>query len=593
MALNVTIDGYVYDDTNTLCNGTVAYQAYFYKANSGSSNSKWNNTRIVESTAYYNINLGDGDWLGQEGAVASGDVVVIVFWSPVSSDRMDVCSSLSQWSCFRIVLDGSSTYTTQVQVKPNICPNLIWSLSSTGLVDHNITVSNSSTDQHQWDFMGTTMYQRNTWYTTLMTVNAVDNSNYDWGDGHQDNDLPGTTNGTHSWTSSGDYDIELVIEDECGCTVTGTDSVRIYNNPPVPDIIMTPADPDPNEPVIFRYAGTDVDNTISGIAWVISDSGPYGNTDTLGHTGRDDDLPHTEGLGTDWCGEAADPWAFTNPGDHDVSIVISWWDGFNMQTMNYNEIFNQEVFSGPSVSFNQVPAQAELDVSVKFVNTSTNTDSVGKGLPDCTEYDWTWTDDTTTNDETNKPYSYEFERIPTTVDCSVKLCASWSDGWQTRYSCVEKAVVFETKVCVSTEDCYYNLRLTGTSDDGSISDYSWTISSGTTELGPWDEVWNSPVNIEQNPKTLCFTSVGWYKIDGYIYGTGATTTDDEILYINEVCPVTVSGTEVPVCEPEMIGHEIGKISVKIDEVLKPHMRGSYDVKPSVSTINTFPGPRNI
>ena len=592
MALNVTIDGFVYKEDNSLSASDVSYQAYFYKANSGSSNSKWNNTRVVEATGYYSVNLGDGDWLTQDGSASNGDVIIIVFWSPASSDRMDTCSSLVEWSCFRIVLDGSSTYTTQVQVKSNYCPNLNWALQGTGLVDHNITAANNSSDQHQWDFMGTNMYQRNTWYTTLMTANSVNNSDYDWGDSHQDNNQPGTTNGTHSWSASGDYDVELVIEDECGCTVTGTDSIRIYNNPPVPNIIMIPADPDPNEPVSFRYTGTDVDNTISSIAWVVGDSGSYGNTNTLADVGRDDTVPHTSGIGTDWCGQSATSGAFTNPGSHNVSILISWWDGFDTQTMNYSEAYNQRRFTGPSVSFNQVPAQAIMASGVKFVNTSTSTSRVGLGLPDCTEYDWTWTDDTITNSETDKPHSYELERIPTTVACLVKLCASWSDGWETRYSCYEKAVVFETTVSISTEDCYYILDLIGTSDDGSISDYSWTIASGTTEVGPWVDIWNSPVNIDQNHKKLCFTSEGWYKIDGYIYGTGATTTDDEIIYITEVCP-TASGIEVAVCEPDIVGHEIGKMSITVNEVLKPHMRGSYDIKPCVSTINTFPGPRNI
>ena len=591
MALNVTIDGFVYKEDGSLSVADVAYQAYFYKANSGSSSSKWNNTRIVEATGYYNINLGDGDWLTQDGSASAGDVVVIVFWSPPTADRMDVCASLDQWSCFRIVLDGSSTYTTQVQVKSNYCPNLSWSLSATGLVNHNVTAINNSTDQHQWDFMGTTMYQRNTWYTTLMSINAVDNSDYDWGDGHSDDNLSGTTNGTHSWTASGDYDVELVIEDSCGCTVTGTDTIRIFNNPPVPDITMTPANPDPNEPVSFKYSGTDVDNTITSIAWVIEDSGIYGTTNTSTSAARDDDVPHTEGRGTDWCGESTQSGAFTNPGSHKVSIVISWWDGFNTQTMNYEEYFDQRVFTGPSISFDQVPAQATLASGVKFVNTSTNTSRVGLGLPNCTQYDWTWTDGLITDGATDKPYGFEFERVPNSVDCSVKLCASWSDGWQTKYTCHEEAVVFKTTVTITEEDCYYKLNLIGTSNDGTISGYSWTVSSGTTENGPWVEVWNSPTNMDQNPKTICFTSVGWYKIDGYIYG-GGTTTDSEIIYITEVCPATVSGT-VPVCEPEMEGHEIGNVNIKIDEVLKPHMRGQYDMKPCVTTINTFPSPRNL
>jgi hypothetical protein len=328
MALNITIDGFCYKGDGSLSSSDVAYQAYFYKANAGSSPSKWNNTRIVENTGYYNINLGDGDWLTQDGSATSNDVVIVVFWSPTSADRLDACIELVEWSCFRIILDGSSTYTTQAQVRPNICPNLVWSLQPTGLVSTSVTATNNSTDTHQWNFMGTTFYQRDTWYTTLMTINAVNNSVYDWGDTTQ-NTYPGAGNGAHSWSAPGDYDIELVIEDDCGCTVTGTDQIRIYNRPPVPNIIMIPADPDPDTPVNFQYSGTDVDDTITNITWLIEDDGAYGSTDTFSATNaRDAIVPHTEGEGTAWCGNDASSGAFTNPGNHPVGIEISWWGRF-------------------------------------------------------------------------------------------------------------------------------------------------------------------------------------------------------------------------------------------------------------------------
>ena len=246
MALNITFDGYTHFDDDSYGNLNIKYQAYFHHVNGGSSASKWNDVRTVSNLGYYSCNLGDLAWLGQEGNVASGDVVVMVFWSPTTSDRMDSCASLIEWSCFRILLDGSDVYTTQVQIKPNICPNLIWSLQIDGLVNENISTTNGSGDTHQWNFTGinkpTThiMYQINDWYTNLMTANAVDNTDYDWDDGNQDNNLSGASNSSHSWTSAGDYTVEIVIEDDCGCTVTGTDSIRIKNNPPVPNSVRFP-----------------------------------------------------------------------------------------------------------------------------------------------------------------------------------------------------------------------------------------------------------------------------------------------------------------------------------------------------------------
>jgi hypothetical protein len=534
MALNITMDGFVYMESGSLSSSNVAYQAYFYKSNAGSSPSKWNNKRIVEATGYWNINLGDGDWLTQDGSASSGDHIIIVFWNPASADRMDACSYLTEWSCFRITLDGSSTYSNDVQVRSNICPNLNWSVPTDGLVGQNITANNTSTDIHQWDFFSNTMYHKNIWHTTLMSINLVDNSDYDWGDGNQDNDLSGITNGVHTYSASGDYDIQVVIEDACGCTVTGTDQIRVYKRPPVPDIVMVPSDPEPNEPVYFQYVGDDVDSTITQIIWSIEDDT---NTITTVYD-KNDTVAHTEGTGTLWCGEARNNGAFTDAGNHKVFISISWFDGFNIQTMPYDETFFQKKFTGPTVNFIQDPAEAEKDSPVRFSNLTTNTDRVGTGLNDCFEYTWRWSDadGLLVETEIDVPITYELERTPTTAMCKTQLCAQWSDGWKTHNTCVEKDVVFKTTVTVTEEDCYYNLNLIGTSDNGSVTGYGWTISSGISETGPWVDTWSSPTGPDQNDKKICFTSLGWYKIVGTVYGTGNPTSDDEIMYITTVCP---------------------------------------------------------
>lgn len=536
MALNITIDGFVYTEDGGLSSSNVAYQAYFYKANSGSSASKWNNKRIVENTGYYNINLGDGDWLSQDGSASAGDRIVIVFWSPTTAERLNICNVLAEWGYHTFTLTSASTYTKQAQIRSNVCPNLNWSLPATGLVGQNIVAANSSTDEYQWVFMGTTMYHRDFYLTQLMTINNVNNSDYSWGDGTFNNNLPGTTNGTHSWSSPNDYDVEIVIEDACGCTVTGTDTIRIFANEPVPNIVMTPTDPEPNEPVSFQYIGTDPNNAITNISWSIADSGIYGNTDTISTTnGRDVVVPHTSGQGTDWYGESGNSGAFTNPGNHLVSIVITWWDGFNNQTINYSETFTQTKFSGPTINFTQLPPEASMASGIVFTNTSSDVERVGLGLPDNIEYTWTWTDAGTSEIELDKQYNYQLIKVPTSANCQVELCAEWSDGWDTQTTCLEKDVIFETTVTVSKEDCYYNLNIIGTSEDGSVTGYGWTISSGTAVNGPWTQTWSSPTDLYQNDKKICFTKPGFYKIIGTVYG-GGSTSDSEVLYVSEVCP---------------------------------------------------------
>lgn len=597
MALNITMDGYCYFGDSSISNSNVSYQAYFYHVNSGSSSSTWNNVHLVEATGYWNINLGDGDFLTQEGSASSGDVVVLVFWSPTSAGRLDTCPSLNEWSIFRIVLDGSATYTNDVQIKPNICPNLSWSLAATGLVNVNVTATNSSTDTHQWDFSGNTMYQRDSWYTTLMSVNNIDNTDYDWGDLSQDLDLSGAASRTHSWSSSGDYDVEIVIEDDCGCTVTGTDTIRIYANTPVPNIAMTPVTPEPNEVVYFQYTGTDVDNSITNIAWTIDD----GDTDTIsGTNARDDIVYHTNGLGTDWYGQSANSGAFTNYGNHLVSIVITWWDGFSNQTINYSETFTQNKFSGPAVNFTQAPSEAEIGVPVTFTNTSTNTDRVGLGLPSHIEYNWRWIDDTTVENELDKPFSYELTETPTSASCSVQLCAQWSDGWDTQETCLEKDVVFGTIVTVTEEECYYNLNIIGTASDGSVTGYGWAVYSGAGSTGPWSEEWASPVGLDQNDKKICFTASGWFKIEGTVYGTGSSTSDYEIMEVTEVCTTVSGGGEctVVIAGPPLVSGDYtddeSPPTMSVDGYSPPSMSSSTtddgDIEPPLFTANEEDSP---
>ena len=602
MALNISFDGYVYFGNSSLSNANVAYQAYFYHVNSGSSTSTWNDVRIVESTGYYSFNLGDGDFLSQTGSGSSGDVVLIVFWSPVTADRLDACSSLNEWSIFRVVLDGSDTYTNAIQIKSNICPNLSWSLPATGMVNQTISITNSSTDIHQWDFSSNTMYHRNSWYTTLMAINAVDNTDYDWGDLTQSNDLTGAASTTHSWSSAGTYDVQIVIEDECGCTVTGTDQIDIYNNAPVPniemvDVLGTTLVPDPNELVYFKYTGTDLNDAITNIAWTIEDTGSYGTTNTISATNaRDDIISHSSGLGTDWYGEAANSGAFTNPGNHTVSIVYEYWNGFTTVTGTYSEVFSQGKFSGPEINFTQEPTEATLSSGITFTNTSTNISRVGLGLPDNIEYTWTWNDDGTIETVTDVAYTYELEKIPSSASCTVELCAQWSDGWETQETCTEKDVVFKTTVTISEEECYYNLNIIGTSDDGSVSSYGWTIYSGTGSTGPWTETWSSPIDINQNDKKVCFTAVGYYKIEGTVYGTGNSTSDDEVLYVTEVC-APGEETSYVICPPTVVPTHVGNKHISAKET-KPSLKGRMDLQPSVRVVHNttnkpFPGPINI
>jgi hypothetical protein len=550
---NITFDGFAYLSDNSISAGTVYYQAYFFDNGTASSPSKWNNVRIVESTGYYNINLGDSDWLGVSGIALENSIVLIVFWKGNTLDRNSLClgiEKLEEWGVLELSVTSASVYTNNIQVKPNFAPIVSWSLNSSGLVGDSYLANNTSYDTHNWDFGGVEMHHYRTRYNQdIQLINTITKSSYNWGDGEEDNDLIGVANGLHRWNTAGDYTVVLTVEDECQTTTSGIHTIQIKNNAPNPNISCVQTASNildvPNTVVTFYYSGTDPDNKITGIDWIIADSGGYGNTDTLLYNRqRDEVVTHEEGLGTSWCGNSANSGAFTNPGDHLIQIKVYWFDGFSTQTINYDEIFKQEIFTGPVLDFIQSPEKAELNALVSFNNTSTNTYRVGTAPPECEKYDWYFIENgNTVESALNVDYSYEFNVNPTLEDSKIKLCAHWNDGWVNYEDCKENAIVFDTLITITLTECYYTLSIVGTSEDGSVSGYSWEIYKDTTDTGngPWVLLWESPTALEQKIRYIAFTEIGYFKIIGFVHGNG-TTEDEQVLYVDEVCAGTSKET---------------------------------------------------
>ena len=538
MSVNITVNGFCYNSTGNLSSANVNYQMFFYKDSTASSDSAWNAVRTVENTGYFSSNIGDTDWMGQEASILINSKVLIVFWAsaPLSIDRNQSCTEMIEWGATELIIDGSSSYTLDVQIRGNILPNLLWFIVDDGWVNSSYLLSNNSNDIHSWLFGATTMYHWYERYSQIINANNnIVNTIYTWGDSTPPTNVSGVNNTSHSWNSAGTYLIETVIEDTCSATVTGTKSIDIKWNPPIPAIEMTPSTPEPNQAVIFNWSGTDVDNTIVNIDWVIVDSGVYGNYTTTASGSRDTIISHIEGIGTSWYEELANVGAFSNPGNHQVDIVYYWFDGFELQSNTYSYTFTQSTFVGPTTSFNQTPTKAVVNSEVSFENTSINISRVGLDF-DHTFYDWIFMDGTQTVEYLNRAYSYIPTFISNSANCSIQLCANWNDGFEDYITCISGSVAFETTVSVLPDDCYYSIRVTGTSDDGTTSGYSWTVSSGASDTGPWGEIWSSPISIDQQEKSLGFTATGWYKVEGFVYGDGNTTSDDEIMFVTEVCP---------------------------------------------------------
>ena len=536
MALNKTIDGFVYLENGSLGGAGIKYQAFFYPNGTASSPQKWNNVRTTLSDSYYNFNLGDLDMLGQDGTALNSSKVIVVFWK--GGNRLDNCSLIEKWGAYELTVSVAATYTYQAQIKPNISPILVWSFPANGLVNTSYSSTNASYDVHNWPWMGNTM---NHWYTrygqTIFNINKVNNTDYFWGDTQQTLNLAGASTSSHMWTAAGDYTIRIVIEDECGATVTGTQAIRIRWRAPVPNLICHQAIGQnvvtPDTVVTFAYSGTDIDNRIIDIDWAIDD-----RADTIvGAVPKTSIVNHTNGTGTDWYGHPASSGAFTDHGGHPVLIVVHWNDGFDDLTINYSEVFNQLKFTGPDVDFDQDPDRAVVTSGVTFTNTSTDADRVGTGLPGGLKYDWTWNDDGTIDTESDVDIFYVLSKVANSDTCEVELCANWQDGWDNQITCITKNVVFETTVDVNKTECYYELAVYGTSSDGTKDGYSWEVYRSTVSgiEGPYELIWSSPIGMDQKLKTICFTQETFYRVVGFVHGNGATTSGEEYIYVYDIC----------------------------------------------------------
>jgi len=433
MSLNITFDGYAYDKDSSIGNADIYYQAYFYNNGTSSSTSKWNDVRLIENSGYWNFNLGDSDFLGQTGVVLSGSKLVVVFWKG-AADRTADCGVLTEWGAFELNITSASFYTSDIQTKTNIIPNLIWydNIPTHGYVNTNYSVINNSTDIHLWNFDGilstgsVTMYH---WYTrynqVINNVNRIETTDYTWGDGESSLGVAGTINGGHSYDAAGTYTIDIEVHDYCGGSSSDSTEVDIYWHAPSPNIsrctnlgatqgnTIYP----PDTKVFFKYVGTDIDNTITSIEWTIHDSGVYGNTDTIITTSKDSIIAHSEGDGTAWDGHLATSGAFTNPGTHVVELKVYWYDGYETKVVSYSENFNQLTFNGPPVA-NLVCNEAQSNhvaipsTVVTFAYTGTNPDGRLTGI------DWTIDDGTTDTIINNSPYD-------TVINHTEGLGGSW------------------------------------------------------------------------------------------------------------------------------------------------------------------------
>ena len=239
---DITFTGKMYDENGTLINGTVEGFT--------SPQNKWSGAKASQLNEY-TINVGDGDWLTNDGSIAENEVVLLKF---VSASGIAVISHTITNA------DISTRLVVQdVQLLPIQAPTCRLNLAITGTVNNIVTATNTSSDQYQWEYMGKTHHQRYDWYGTVVFPEiGIASVEYDFGDGY-------SASNTYVWDTIGTYTVSSKTTNKNGQTRICTKEIVIGYNAPTGCVQFDKGTYILNDTVIVTGCITDADNRIIGI----------------------------------------------------------------------------------------------------------------------------------------------------------------------------------------------------------------------------------------------------------------------------------------------------------------------------------------
>jgi len=218
----------------------------------------WNDVRFSENFQY-SANLGDDDWLGQEGEVKKGDKILLCFWFN-GEDRNGLKDRLSS---IIVELTNDNAYVNDVLLKPKTNPKCGFRLNKENLtVNTKQTTTDISTDDISWKYNDIVHYHHRTIENELI-FDSIGNLaiKYDWdaGDGWGEES-------EYSYTEIGDYSVSQRVLNQYDLKKICTQDQRVkYNRPQghldfiKDDIVKTTDNVDVNADII------DDDSTITQI----------------------------------------------------------------------------------------------------------------------------------------------------------------------------------------------------------------------------------------------------------------------------------------------------------------------------------------
>jgi hypothetical protein len=253
MALNITFScEHVKDenDNNIECN----YQALHVRTN------KFNTTRQT-LFSQYSFNLGDGDFLTQNGSVLQGDKIVIRFWT----------TDFTRFAFVVITLTSSELYITNIQLRPKMAPIAGFSVPSSQTLGNIVQAVSSASDNTAYTPSApssSVVHYQHAQYSGINIFNTVVGLsstfyNFDFTNGAT------STGSSAIYTALEDVRIHTItqtVTNVSGQTASTTRNIQIRKNAPTISHSHTPNQPVLGSDVQITYGITDPNQGVISIS---------------------------------------------------------------------------------------------------------------------------------------------------------------------------------------------------------------------------------------------------------------------------------------------------------------------------------------
>jgi len=290
------------------------YQGYHVRTGT------WNDVKYTEEQQY-NCNLGDGDWLTQDGEVLNGDLVILNFW--VSDE--DTRSGLKDRMCSIIIeITSDNTYVNDVKLKPKTAPVCGFSFDNNEpTINNELNVYSFASDNYSYTFNEITHYHYRILENELI-FDSIDKLtikyDFDEGDGW-------VTDAFHTYSTVDEYTVSQRATNLYDISKICSQQLKVRYNIPIPGLSFDYINPiHTTESTLVIADITDIDSRITNIKHKIVIRDRYSNDIIEDTTIEENAILDYE---YDYEIQVLQKHYFTQ--------LIYWNDGFDDLSFTYNE----------------------------------------------------------------------------------------------------------------------------------------------------------------------------------------------------------------------------------------------------------------